>query len=232
MRLMKDKILVRFTQESIENMYLGKEIVRKDGSKVRLFLSVPYSDDEDRKAAQTVQTAIVEAVGPEVNTVMVGDTAIVNYDLINSPANIFHKDDNGILAWLNPHTTYTKETKIAYANRKSHRDQIVEQANDIDECSLLLGIIRDDKLLPNNPYVFFEHTDPDVYRETPSGIVFKDQRKYFERRILAASGKTLENYGLKEGDKVLTYETDIFEVRLFDKSVDCCFDQDIACLIK
>jgi len=228
MKLLGDKIFVRFTNESIESIYRGKEITRDDGSKVRLFLTwVDAKHDEDRKASLFIQTAIVEAVGEDVVGVEVGDTAIVNYDLINLTQNVVYFDDKGITYWLNGTTTYHNSTLTAYANRQSSRDQIVYQPGDYEEISLLLGLVRDDKLIARDPYVFIDHESNVIEKTTESGIIYSEVQKYIERRVLAVSDKTNQRHGTKQGDKILMSEKDIFEVRVFDKSIDCIYDIDV-----
>lgn len=231
MKLLGDKILVKFSQESIDSIYLGREIVRDDGSKVRLFLTMEGKHDEDRRAAQTIQVAHVVGISPNVNGIEVGDLALVNYDLFNMVDHIVSKDESGAIYWLNATTTYHTEQVVANANRKSAREQIVQSIGDYEEISLLLAIVRNDKLYAREPFVFFEHTDPDIDRRTKSGIIYNEQRSYFDRRILSASDATFEKFSLKEGDKVLTYESDIFEVKLEGRSVDCCYDIDVACRV-
>lgn len=216
---------MRFSKESIENIYLGKEITREDGSKVRLFLSVPANDEDDKKAQQTVQVAVVDKIGEEVRGVEVNDLVIVNYNLLNLKDNFVSKDDSGIMCWLDADTIYHKDTRIAYANRKSHRDQIAWQKGDVEELGMLIAIIRKDKIYARAPYVLFEHTDPEIHKETKSGIIYKEQRQYLERRILAISENEHE---LKNGSKIIVYETDIFEIQLNDKSMDCCLEFDIC----
>jgi hypothetical protein len=228
MRLVADKILVRFSKESIEALYMGKEIERVDGSKVRLFITVPFDMDDDRRAGQTVQTAMVTGVGPKSKGVKRGDIAIVNYDLFNMMPNMVGLDEEGATMWLHSETTYHVDDLVVHANRQSARTQIVHQKNDYEEISLLLGLVRGDKLLARSPFVFFEHESPDVHKETPSGIIYTEHRRYFERRILGISEDSTDKFGVQEGDKVMVYESDIFEIKLGDKSIDCAFDIDLA----
>lgn len=227
MKLLGDKIIVKFSNESIESIYLGKEITRDDGSKVRLFIATPTGDEMDRKATLTVHTANVTHVSEGVNDVLVGDIAIVNYDLFNSKNNMIENKDDGVSFWLNATTTFHDSTHIAYANKNSKRDQIVFQNGDLDEVSFLLGIIRKDKLIARRPIVFIDHTSNEIERVTGSGLIYTEKLKTFSRRILAVSEHTSRKKGIKEGDKILVADYDIFEIKLFDKSVDCIYESDV-----
>lgn len=230
MKLLGDKIIVSFTNESIESIYQGKEITRDDGSKVRLFIATPANDDDDRKSALTVNTAFVTHVSEEVKDIQVGDLAIVNYDLFNSKNNIVEdRGGEGISYWLNSSTRYHDTTLTAYANRKSKRDQIVFEPGDIDEMSFLLGIIRGDKLIARSPIVFIDHTSNELEKVTGSGLIYTEKLKTFTRRVLAISDQTGKNKNISEGDQVLVADYDVFEIKIdyYGKTIDAIYEQDI-----
>lgn len=228
MKLLGDKIIVKFSNESIESIYQGKEIIRTDGSKVRLFIARPAREEEDRKSALTVHTAIVTHVSDGIKDVLVGDIAVVNYDLFNEKNNIVEdKVGDGISFWLNATTTYHDSTHIAYANKKSKRDQIVFERGDIDCMSFLLGVIRNDKLIARSPIVFIDHTSNEIQKVTTAGIMYVEKLKVFSRRILSVSQETSGKKKIQEGDKILVADLDIFEVKMFEKSVDAIYESDI-----
>lgn len=229
MKLLGDKIIVRFTPESIESILMGKEITREDGSKVRLFIATPANDDEDRKSELMVQTAVVTHVSEDITDIQIGDVAIVNYDLFNSKNNKIgdHDEEGGLSFWLNASTIYHTDTKVAYANKKSKRDQIVYQAGDIDEMSFLLGLIRNDKLIARSPIVFVDHTSNEVARVSGSGLIYTEKLKVFDRRILAISEETSKKKNIHEGDKILVADFDIFEIKMNGKSIDAIYENDV-----
>lgn len=230
MKLLGDKIIVNFTNESIESIYMGKEIIREDGSKVRLFIATPAGDDQDRKSALTVNTAFVTHVSEEITDIHVGDLAIVNYDLFNCKNNIIEdRGGDGISFWLNSRTKYHDSTHVAYANKNSKRDQIVFERGDIDEMSFLLGIVRDGKLIARSPIVFIDHTNIEVQRVTGSGLIYTEKLKTFSRRVLAIGEETSQQKGIHEGDMILVADYDIFEIKLeyMGKSIDAIYQQDI-----
>jgi hypothetical protein len=230
MKLLGDKIIVEFSNESIESIYRGKEITRNDGSKVRLFIATPAHDDEDRKSGLTVNTAFVTHVSDDVKDIQVGDLAIVNYDLFNAKNNLIeNRGGDGISFWINASTTYHNSTHIAYANKKSKRDQIVYESGDIDEMSFLLGIIRDGTLIARSPIVFIDHTNIEVDRVTGSGLVYTEKLKTFSRRVLGISPEATEKKGISEGDMILVADYDIFEIKMdyYGKSIDAIYERDI-----
>lgn len=230
MKLLGDKIIVSFTNESIESIYQGKEITRDDGSKVRLFIATPAGDDDDRKATLTVNTAFVTHVSEEVKDIQVGDIAIVNYDLFNSKNNLIEdRGGDGISYWLNSTTIYHDTTHTAYANKKSKRDQIVYERGDIDEMSFLLGIVRDQKLIARSPIVFVDHTSNEQEKVTGSGLIYTEKLKTFTRRVLAIGEEASKSKRIVEGDQVLVADFDVFEIKMdyYGKSIDAIYEQDI-----
>lgn len=228
MQVLGTKIIVRFTNDSIESIYMGREITRDDGSKVRLFIATPAADDMERKASLTVQTAIVTHVSDAITDIEVGDVAIVNYDLFNCEENIIEdKGDGGKSFWVNAITKYHDTTHTAYANKKSGRDQMVHEKGDFEEVSFLLGIIRNDKLIARSPFVFIDHTSNEREKVTGSGLIYTEKLKTFTRRILSVGGSTTAKKRISEGDQILVADHDIFEIKLYDKSIDCVYEGDV-----
>lgn len=230
MKLLGDKIIVEFSNESVESIYMGKEITREDGSKVRLFIATPTDDDSERKAALTINVAFVKQVSEDVKDVQVGDLAIVNYDLFNCKNNLIeNRGGEGISFWLNANTSYHDTTHVAYANKKSKRDQIVYERGDIDESSFLLGIIRNEKLIARSPIVFIDHTSNEVQKITGSGLIYTEKLKTFDRRVLAIDEEAGKRMKIQEGDRILVADYDIFEIKMshYGKSIDAVYERDI-----
>lgn len=227
MKLLGNRILVRITKENRESIY-SKEIIRNDGTKTKLFINVAAQDDKDARGSSLfVQTGIVEMVSDEVKDVQVGDIALLDYQLCNSVINFFSKDEKGELYWLNATTTYYDHTEVAYQTRRSRRDQIVFSKGEIDELSMLLGVIRNDELIARAPYVFLLHLPVMRILTTDSGIVFQEKDKIVTREVLAISDDSTKKYGIEKGDNVLAADADIFMVEYDGKKIDCIHDSDV-----
>lgn len=229
MKLLGDKILVRITKENRESIF-SKEIVRNDGTKTKLFINVAATDEADERHARLfVQTGIVEAVSDQVKGVQVGDIALLDYQLCNSRSNKFYQDENGDVFWLNATTTYHDQELVAYQTRRSKRDQIVHSRGDVDELSMLLGVMRGDELIARQPYVFLENLPVTKILTTNSGIVFQETDTILTRKIIAVSKETTAMYNIKAGDTVLVDDHDIFAVEIKKDAlkIDCVNDADI-----
>jgi len=232
MQLLRDRILIRITKENRESIY-SKKITREDGTVVNLWKTIPTKDDVDERAsALMIQTGIVEEVSSAIDWIKKGDIALMNYDVCNSPQNFIKKDGDDSIYFLNVNTTYHKEDQIAYQTRKSRRDQIVFLKDDYNELSSLLGILRDEELIANDPYVFFDNESVFVSRVSKSGILYTEKRKIFDRKVIAASAATTERFGIKKGDIIKVKEADTFSIKLDeDHTIDAVNDVDILMLV-
>lgn len=232
MKLLGDKILVRITKENRESIF-SKEIKREDGTTFKLFINVPALDAiDERRSSLFVQTAMVEAVALGVEGVQVGDTAIVDYRLCNMDENLFQEDENGEVYWLNATSTYHRETAVAYANQRSPRDQIIHMKGELDEMSMLLGVIRGDKMIARMPFVFLENEPTVIKMHTLSGIEYNQKQTILKRKVLAIDDVSAVKYKTRVGDEIYVYDRDVFMIELDGKKIDCVNDEDIKCSVE
>lgn len=232
LKVLGDRVLVRISQKSIQDMY-SKKIVRNDGTETRLFISVPADDKDDRKSQLFVRTGTAINTGRQVRNIKIGDTVILSYDAFNDERKFLGMEGDDRILWVHEGTTYHDKTLIAYADRQerngrrvNRKDQKVWERGDINEMSQVIGIIRGDKLIANDPYVFLNHQPHEIDRKTKSGIMYTDKEEILERTVLSVPGGGVW-YGMKEGDSVLVKESDVFDIILEDKKVTCVNDTDV-----
>jgi co-chaperonin GroES (HSP10) len=250
LKMLGDKVLVRISDKSIQDIY-SKEITRNDGTKTKLFLTVPASDKDDRQSQLFVRTGVVISVGPgryhpetgdrmEMPNIKNGDTVILSYEVFNDEKNFVGMDGEDKVVWVSANTIYHTADKWAYADRsmtlgrdrsgqpkmfKNDKDQLVWRKGDIDEISQIIGMIRGDKLIANDPYIFLNHAPTQREAKTKSGIIHTDKEEILERTVLATPGDKWK--GMKQGDTVLVSEVDTFDIVLSDKKLTCVNDTDI-----
>lgn len=175
----------------------------------------------------------MEAVGAEVDWIKPGDTALISYEIFNDARYLIHKDGKDDVLYMNVNTTYHDKDLIAYQTRRSNRDQPVHYKGDINELSSLLGIMRGNEFIANNPYVFFASQSNKIMKVSESGIIYTETERVIEREIIAVSPKTTEVYGLKKGDVVRFKESDSFTIKLDeDHTIDAINDEDIMMLVR
>lgn len=224
-----NNIIVKIKKKD-RNALFSKTIKRDDGSEVELFINVEASKIDERSSGIFVSVGEVYEVGSKVKNVLKGDTAILNYNVDNDDSLIIGYDGEDKLVVLNAVTTFHSETLVVYQNRKTKRDQIVHSKGDYDEMSDLLGIIRNDKLIAREPYVFLNHQAFTQHIKTLSGIEYNQEVKVVEREILSVSEESTKKYGMKNGDTVLIDGFDCFEVKIKDGSkITGINDCDILC---
>jgi hypothetical protein len=226
MKLIKDKVFIRITKDSRDSIF-SKEITRNDGSKVRLWTNVEAMDNDDRRFTLSVQTGIVEAIADNVYGVKVGDVAIVDYKLCNMDDRIVYKDGGDVVYWLEAKTVYHDEDLIAYANRKSPKDQIAYLKGDYDEVSMLLGLVRDDKVYAREPYVFLEHRSNTISKVSSTGILYSQTERNYLRKVLSSSEESQKNYNIFPGNTIQVCDVDVFTVMIGERSFDCVCDADV-----
>lgn len=225
MKLIKDKVFIRITKESRDSIF-SKEITRDDGTKCRLWTNVEAMENDDRRATLFVQTGIVEAVADNVEGVSVGDIAIIDYKLCNMDDHIVYKDGDDVVYWLEAETTYHTEDLIVDANRRSARTQVAYFKGDYDSVSMLLGVLREGKIYAREPYVFLEHESNVIAKVSGAGILYSETQSHFQRRVLASSKESQENYGIFPGNTIFVHDFDIFLIQFEGKKFDCVCDAD------
>lgn len=217
MKLIRDKILIRISAELRESIY-SKEITDAKGNKIRLWKEARELDQLDERASfLNVQTGIVENVSREIIWIKKGDIALINYDVCNSLQRFAYADGDDNIYWLDVNTTYHQEDEIVWQNQKTKRNVIVHSKGDYDELSGLLGVIRDNELIANAPYIMLKHESNIKTLVSKSGIIYEDSQKIIEREILAISEESSLKYGLKKGDLITIDDYDSFDIKLTDE---------------
>lgn len=222
---MPDRAILRITAKEREGVF-SKQYRRADGSSYSLIITVDEQAGFDRKATLFCKTAEVVAVGRQVRNMEVGDIAILDYKVDN--------DESVVLGWENGDkyvsvravSVYHEKDVWAYANRQNPKDIKVAKTGALKSVSDVLGCIRGDKLIANDPYVFIEHRTQGK-QKTASGIEYKDNSTIAVTKVLAVSRKSAEKYNIQEGKTVSVKFDDIFDVELPDGTICACNDEDV-----
>lgn len=228
-----ENILVKIRQRDRDALF-SKFIKREDGTEVQLFVDLPPAPDEHRASALFVSSGLIVAKGDNVHQFQVGDEAILDYTVDNEDTLVVGYDGGDKIVSLKANTTFVNEDKVMYANRKenkgkrvSQRDQILQKKGDYDEMSVVLGVVRNDKLIANEPYVFLEYEEPKIKIVTKSGIEYTEDRKMLTKKVLAVSENTRQKYGIEPGKTYIVDDFDVFDVKLNNGKVSCINDLDI-----
>lgn len=221
MKILSGHVLLRITAEEKEGVY-----EKKIGD---LSLITDIRPEEDGMAVvfeQTVKSAEVIAVADDVKHIKIGDIAILDYIVDTLVEHVVCEDDRGKVMCIDSRTVFHTEDKMVYASLRTRTDQFVYRKGDVDEASLIYGVFRDDKLIPNAPYIFCEHRDFAISKKTESGLEYVPLEYGTKiRRILVINDETPEE--VQPGSMVVVEEFCLYEREMDGKKFDVIMNQDI-----
>lgn len=214
-----NRVLIKITQKQLEDL-ISKEIVKDDGTKARLFFEpIRFDAGFDRAYSQNVSVGTAIGVGSDVHNIKVGDIVILDYlatTLVDDTIGFVNGDQ---LISIIAHTTYHETSSPLVNGRRAWAK------GDFDHISRILGLVRGDKLIPFDPYVFIEY-NPDVTRILNlRGEKMKPMEGVREKEVIAAP----ENSIFKCGDKVRIKSEDPFEREVGGRTISIVFKSDILC---
>jgi co-chaperonin GroES (HSP10) len=234
-----DSVIIKIRKEDRDALF-AKTITRDDGTKVKLFIAQPVSADDVTANEKFVSCGEIVSRGTNVKLFECGDLAILDYTLDNDESVIVGYEGDDKLVAVKAHTTFVDRDLVVYAHREPQktqgnakamrvsRDQIVQHKGDYNEMSLVLGVIRGEKLIANEPFVFLDYEDTKIMKVAAGGLIYEEDRKYLNKSILGLSPESAEKYGLDTSKKYLVDDFDIFIVTLLDGSrMYCINDRDI-----
>ncbi len=222
---MPDRAILRITAKERESIYT-KNYIRPDGTPFSLIVTVDEAAGFDRKATLYAKTAEVVSVGRQVKNIQAGDIAILDYKVDNDESLLLGWENGDKYVSVRAVSTYYKEDTWAYADRRNPKDIRVTRKDGLESVSDILGCIRGDKLIANDPYVFIEHREQGK-KKTASGIEYKDASKVAETKVLDVSLESSKKYGVEAGRTVSVKFDDLFDVELPDGKICACNDEDI-----
>jgi hypothetical protein len=214
-----DRVLIRISKKQMDDL-ISKEITKDDGTKVRLFFeSIHFDEGYERRFQQNVSIGRVIGVGTNVHDVQVGDTVILDYlatNLIDDCIGFFEKD---LLISILAHTTYHQDSSVLINGRRAWAK------GDFNNISRILGIVRGDKLIPFDPYVFIEYKSDLLKILGHQGESIRDSTLVIKRQIIAAP----EDSMFKCGQEIFCKKDDWFDREIGGKKIAVVFKQDILC---
>lgn len=213
-----NRMLIKITRKQIDDL-ISKEITLDDGTKKRLFFEpILHAQGYDAAYRQNVSVGEVIGVGNDLDQfdVKVGDVAILDY--------LASTDDEELVGFFNgdkiisilAETTYYKESATIIHGKAGWLK------GDFDNISRILGVVRGDKLMPFDPYVFLEYKSDLLKIVSPHGELHSLEKVY-ERTVLSAR----EGGDYKCGDVIRIKGDDLFERDVNGSKVSICFKSDI-----
>lgn len=214
-----NRLLIRITKQQIEDL-ISKVITRDDGTKAKLFFE-PMRFDEgfERRFQQNVSVGEVIGVGADVMGIQVGDTAILDYLVSNITEDTIGYLNGDQLISIIAATTYHENDAIVVNGRRAW------VKGDFDYISRIYGIVREDKLIPFDPYIFLEYKSDVMKILNPRGESVRENTQVIHRNVIAVP----EGCGYDCGDRVFMKKDDWFDREIGGHAIAICFRQDILC---
>jgi hypothetical protein len=214
-----NRILIRITNKQMEDL-ISKEITKPDGTKARLFFEpILFDKGFERRFSQNVSVGECIGVGENVDDVQVGDVLILDYlsaNLEDDTIGFFNKDQ---LISIIAYTTYHDTNSIMINGRRAW------VKGDYDHVSRILGIVREDELIPFDPYVFLEYKSDYIKILSMRGEAMRSSEWVVTREIIASP----EDCIYKCGDIVKLKKDDWFDREINGRRIAVAFRQDILC---
>lgn len=216
-----NRVLIRITKKQIENM-ISKEIVREDGTKAKLFFEpIHFREGYDRRFQQSVSVGEVIGVGRNIDGIQVGDMAILDYlvsNLIDDCVGFVNGDQ---LISIIAYTTYHKTSAVMINGRRAWAK------GDYDHISRILGLVREDELIPFDPYVFMEYKPDYLKILSARGEAMRESIAVVDREVISTSDSCF----YKCGDRIKIRKDDWFDREIAAHRIAVCFKGDILCKI-
>ena len=214
-----DRVLIKITKKQIEDL-ISKEIVRPDGTKARLFFEPLHFDPGyERRFQQSVSVGEIIGVGENVGGISIGDMVILDYlvsNLIDDCIGYFNGDQ---LISILAYTTYHEDSSTLINGRRAWAK------GDYNHISRILGVVRNDKLIPFDPYVFVEYESDLLKILNDMGERVRAAAPVINRTVIAAP----EDCIYKCGDKIKMKKDDWFFREIDGRKIAIVFKQDILC---
>lgn len=216
--------IVAISKESKERQFY-KEIKLANGKSMKLTLTIPESGLYDGHFSQGVSIAKVAAVGDGVDYLSVGDDVIVDYTIDVDTAKII-SEENGIkYVRANALNEYYESDKLI-SESKFQRTAVYEyRKGDLKSASTIFGVIKDDEIIPNFPYVFLKYVDLEgEFEITESGVVVpSSEGEIVVRQVLFSHPLS----PIKAGQIVMVDFGSLYERDVNGELVSICMHNDI-----
>jgi hypothetical protein len=216
-----NRILIRITKQQIEDL-ISKVITKDDGTTAKLFFEpIHFSEGYDRRYQQNVSVGECIGVGCNVHNVNVGDTVILDYLVSNLTDDCVGFVSGNQIISIIANTTYHQSSSVLINGRRAWAK------GDYDHISRIFGIVRDDKLIPFDPYVFMEYKPDYLKILSHRGEAMREDAPVVQREVIASP----EGCIYECGSVIKLKKDDWFDREIAARRIAVCFVNDILCKV-
>lgn len=225
-KVMPHKVLLRFRNDEYEDALVVSKVKTNDGKIIKIYQN-DWRKDKDYRSSVFRKKAEVLQVGRGVNGIQEGDIAIVDYKLDNDESAEIGYDNIGKLVICNATTTFVEEDVWVEPNMLNQKKRLLAKAGDLQNITMVLGVIRNGKILAKEPYVFLEKKPNKEIKKTFYGIIYEEKYEKQEYKVISTSVETQNKFNIYPDNIVTVYEKDLFEVIVNDTTYLVCNDIDV-----
>lgn len=202
------RLLIKITKEDRAALS-EKTIVTNEGIETKLYLNTPWEKPKNQQGENeatdnnklSVRYGTVIGLSAGICGYKKGDIAILDYTVdIDDDTYLVTKEGDDKIVSVPCKTTFCDSELIAtsYDQNFIERNVIVQKPGEVDQLSLVFGVVRKEKFIPNDHYVFCEPH----YPQPQSLILFtnaKPEPTHVQRTIVFAS----KSSGLQPGQEII-----------------------------
>lgn len=202
-----------------------KDVVLKSGAIMKLSLSLPESGLYDEHFSQGVSIARIVSVGDGVENIKVGDEVIVDYSVDTDGAKVISNINGRKLVRCEARNEFYTESKRLSASKFAKFESYEYKAGDLKSASTIFGIISDNEIVPNFPYVFLKYVDFEgEFDKSESGLIIPSTAgELVIRQVLFAHPDS----PMKPGEMVVVDYASLYEREITGELVSICMHDDI-----
>jgi hypothetical protein len=222
------RILVKILQA--DRIALGEKVITtEEGKKVKLFLRSLMEKEKD-ETPDAVRVGRIMGFSEGVTGLKKGDIAILDYKVdTDNDQYLVMMDGLDKIVSIPCVTTFCTDEKVAtsYDEKYIERNVIVHKPGDVYQESLLFGVIRGTKFIPNDHYLFCE---PELPKVAPLLLFMEmpEPETYVQRKIIFASKRS----GFKTGQTVVAIKNSNMTLNIADNMFDIIPVSDILAIIE
>ena len=237
------RILVRLARSERESK-MSHLFKMPDGSNGSIITKLPMYEEVD-KWELNVSVGTVVALSDKADGIEIGDIAIIDYTvdcdeqyvvgyvdgdkIVSVPCQTRLHDKDIIVT-----TYYSKiqnpKTKVVSYVPHGEKNIKVAAKGDVDQLSLVLGIVRNNQVIPNESYLFCKVPVVSTAMVEKNGILSYApvEEKVLQREVIFAHPKS----GFKAGDQIIAVRDSAFKLELYDYHFDMIGVHDVMAMVE
>lgn len=216
-------VLVRINKDDKRKVF-EVDMENANGEIVSMITSLAAGSETDEYFSQSVHVGDVMAVADDVTLFKKGDVAVLDYLVDSEEKYIAYIENDEKYIVLKADTTYHQDDRIAYASMNQRTDTFTWRKGDVENPSLLFGLIRDGLLIANNDYILLEHKNLTWKGNNKTGLSFwETEGDMVIRKVISAPASSK----VKAGNMIVVETFALLERSIQNYNFDIVMEIDL-----